>query len=307
MADLVPVHPKVTVAPRADGLKVTLAPVPGGLTVNKQGRPLLQPPFVFQCPPLEQFEIVHTQNFGTYDTIDDDQFIRRGSRQLDTWTFDTLVMYLGVTDAGYYAPSWVPNPTKEPKSQQYLDPNWYRGQLWDLHNAGAPFRYISAFAGGSILRRAFAVLTGFTEVYKHGEGDAIYFTGVSFSEWRDPGSATKPRGHTKLPAHVKFRLTNGIYIAYEANGGRVIPRHNKGKGTTLADLARWFYGDGTKWRQIAKANHLKGGDGNVAIFTHWYPRRLAHGKPNVTMTVPQQAKPPSTPRTAPVGASLTFP
>ena len=141
---------------------------------------------MFQCPPLEQFAIAHTQNFGTYDTIDDDQFIRRGSRQLDTWTFDTLAMYLGVTAAGHHAPSWVPYPTRSRRASSTTT-RVVRGQLCDLHNAGSPFRYISAFRD-SILRRTYAVLTGFTEVYKHGEGDAIYFTGVSFSEWRDPGS-----------------------------------------------------------------------------------------------------------------------
>jgi hypothetical protein len=294
---LVPVHPLVTQAPRADGLKVTLSAIGNGLTVDKQGRPLLPQPFVFQCPPLEQFQVTHAQNFGTYDTIDDDQFIRRGARSLDTWTFDTLVMYLGVDAVGHHAPSWVPYPTREPHSAQFYSPEWYRGQLKDLHDAGSPFLFEAAFHRSSMARRSFAVLTGFSEVHKHGEGDTIYFTGVAFSEWRDPGDASKKRGHTKLPAHVRFRITGGHYIAYEANTGHTVPTR-KG-GTTLADLARWFYGDGTRWRLIASANHLKGGDGNASIFSHWYPHRLAHGKPNVTMVVPQQPPKHSSPRTAP--------
>ena len=283
----------------ADGLKVTLAAIGNGLTVNKQGRPLLPKPFVFQCPPLEQFEIVHAQNFGTYDTIDDDQYVRRGSRQLDTWQFDTLVMYLGVDENGKYGPSWVPHPTKEPGTSQYRAPEWYRDQLTDLHNAGSPFLYTAAFKNSTTIRRGYAVLTGYTETYKHGEGDAIYLTAVTFSEWRDPDGATpKPRGHTKLPAHVRFRITNGLYVAYEANTGHTIPRRGK-LGSTLADLARWFYGDGTKWRQVAKANHLKGGDGNTPIFKHWYPHRLARGVPNVTMTVPKEPPKPGSARTPP--------
>ena len=254
-------------------------------------------PFVFQCPPLEQFQITHAQNFGTYDTIDDDQFLRRGSRQLDTWTFDTLVMYLGVDAQGNHGPSWVPHPTREPGSQQYYAPEWYREQLVSLHDAGSPFWYTAAFPRSTRIRRTFAVLTGFSEVYKHGEGDAIYFSGVSFSEWRDPGDASKPRGHTKLPAHVSFRITSGHYIAYETNTGHTIP--HKGSATTLADLARWFYGDGTKWRLIAKANHLKGGDGNAFIYSHWYPHKLANGKPTQKMLVPKEPPKPSSPRTAP--------
>lgn len=284
-----------------DGLKVTLSGLGNGLTVNKAGRELLPVPFVFQCPPLEEYSIAHAQNFGTYDTIDDDQFIRRGSRQLDTWQFDTLVMYLGVDANGNYSPGWVPHPTREPNSSQYYRPEWYRDQLWDLHDAGSPFRFVAAFTRSTTIRATYAVLTGFSEVYKHGEGDAIYFTGVTFTEWRDPGGATTPRrGHTKLPAHVKFRSTGGHYIAYEANTGVTIP--HRGTATTLADLARWFYGDGTKWRLIAKANHLKGGDGNALIFSHWYPHRLSGGKPNVTMTVPQQPKQPNSARTSPATA-----
>ena len=231
----------------ADGLKITLSKIGGGLTVNKQGRPLLTKPFVFQCPPLEEFQIAHSQNFGTYDTIDDDQFIRRGSRQLDTWQYDTLMMYLGANAQGHYGPSWVPYPTKEPGGTQYYSPEWYRGQLWDLHDAGAPFRFVAAFHQSTTIRRAYAVLTGFSEVYKHGEGDAIYLAGVTFSEWRDPGDATAPkkRGSTKLPAHVKFQITGAVYLAYDANTGLLIaPPHAKPSPTTqyrdtrLSDLAQ---------------------------------------------------------------------
>ena len=283
-----------------DGLKVTLSALGNGLTVNKQGRALLPKPFVFQCPPLEEFQIAHTQSFGTYDTIDDDQYSRHGSRQLDTWQFDTLAMYLGEDVQGHYAPQWVPYPTPEPTGNQYYPPEWYRQQLWDLHNAGAPFRFVAAFRLSTTIRRAYAVLTGFNEVYKHGEGDTIYFSSVAFSEWRDPGDATQPkkRGSTKLPAHVRFRFTAGRYVAYEINGGRNVPTRG-GAGTTLSDLARYFYGDGTKWRLIAKANHLKGGDGKTQIFKHWYPHRLARGKPNVTMVIPKEPPKHSTARTAP--------
>lgn len=290
---LVPVHPLPQEAPRSDGLKITLSGIGNGLTVNAKGRPLLPHPFVFQCPPLEEFQISHVFNFGTYDTINNDQFNRRGSRQLDTWTFDTLALYMGRDIHGHSAPSFVPYPTHQPHTDhQFYPPEWYRGQLVDLLTAGSPFRMVMAFHKSTTIRRTFAVLTAFNEVYKHGEGDSIYFEGVAFSEWRDPGDATKQKGkHTKLPAHVRFRFTGGRYVAYEANTGHRIPTRG-GKGTTLADLARWFYGDGTEWRHIAKANklgHIRSGSGNTPIFKHWYPHRLKHGKPNVVMKVP---KPP---------------
>jgi hypothetical protein len=288
---------------RSDGLKVTISAFGNGLTVNKQGRPLLPRPFVFQCPPLEQFTIAHQQNFGTYDTIDDDQYSRRGSRQLDTWSFDTLAMYLGVDAQGRYEPSWVPYPTRESHGLQYQAPEWYRKQLWDLHDAGSPFRFVAAFKRSTTIRRTYATLTAFNEDYKHGEGDVIYFSAVSFQEWRDPGDASqpKPRGSDKLPAHVRFRFTGGRYLAYDTETGRTIPARG-GAGTTMNDLARFYYGNASDWRLIAKANHLRGGSGLTQIYKHWYPHRISRGKPNATMTIPKQPHKPSPARTAPAKA-----
>lgn len=304
----------------AEGLALTISALPNGLTVNKRGRPLLPEPFVFQCSPLEQFEIAHQFNMGTWDTIDDDQFLRRGSRQLDTWSFDTLAMYLGVVDHRHRdrpTPTWVPFPKREPNGHQYRRPEWYRDQLVELHNAGAPFRFIAHFPHSTTIRRAFAVLTGFSEVYKHGESDTIYFAGVSFTEWRDPGDATKVK--IKLPAHVHFRRgergtnlltgerviipvsTGGVFVAFDTVTNLHVPMHGA-KGSTLADLARHYYGDHSKWRQIATANHLKGGSGSTPIFTHWFPHRFAHGKPNVTLTVPKLTQHEPTPRTPPANA-----
>lgn len=271
----------------ADGLKITISGIGNGLTVDKNGRPLLPVPFVFQCPPLEEFSIAHTFNMGTYDTIDDDQFLRRGSRQLDTWSFDTLSMYLGDDGYGHHRPGWVPYPTREPQGRQFQRPEWYKDHLVDLHNAGAPFRFVANFRNSTTIRRTYAVLTAFNEVYRHGEGDAIYFQGVSFQEWRDPKGVTVPsRGTVRLPAHARFRSVGGHYIAYDTASNRNIP-HAK-VASTLADLAHFYYGDPGKWRQIAKANHLKGGSSTSFIFSHWYPHRLTKGKPNVTMVIPKK-------------------
>jgi hypothetical protein len=271
----------------SDGVKLTISGIGNGLTVDKNGRPLLPVPFVFQCSPLEEFSIVHAFNFGTYDTIDDDQFVRRGSRQLDTWAFDTMAMYLGDDGYGNHRPAWVPYPTRESSGSQYQRPEWYRDQLWALFDAGSPFKFAAHFKHSTTIRRTFAVLTAFNEVYKHGEGDTIYFQGVSFQEWRDPRGQTVPsRGTLRLPAHVRFRSIGGHYIAYDTATNRNIP-HAKA-ASTLADLAHFYYGDASKWRQIATANHLKGGGSTSYIFSRWYPHRLSSGKPNVTMVVPRK-------------------
>lgn len=273
--------------PPPDGVKVVLSGF-GGLTVDRNGRKLLPQPFVFQCGPLEQYTLAHTFNFGTYDTVDDDQFARRGSRQLSTWQFDTLVMYLGVGSdkSKHYAPGWVPYPRKQPGGQQYYRPEWYVNQLRNLFVAGAPFRYVASFKGSTVIHRTYAVLTAFNEDYKHGEGDAIYLSGVSFMEWRDPRGTPPPRG-ARLPAHVKFRKSGERYLAYDIKTNRNVKTRSKTAGTTFNDLARDFYGDAGDWRTIAKANKCKGGSGSLPIFTHWYAK--SHRKlSSVTIVVPKK-------------------
>ena len=211
--------------PPPDGLKVTLSSI-GGLTQDKQGRALLPKPFVFQCGPLEQYTVAHEFNMGTYDTIDDDQFARRGSRQLDTWQFDTLAMYLGATkDGKHYLPGWVPYPTPMPGGQQYRRPEWYVEQLRSLFDAGAPFRYACAFKHSTTIHRTFALLTAFNEDYRHGEGDAIYLSAVSFMQWRDPrGSSTQhqSRAAAASPRHFKVNneVNNGPFLAWDDRSDR---------------------------------------------------------------------------------------
>lgn len=292
-----------------EGLQIALSAMPANLTVARNGRKLLQDPFVFQIPPLEEYQTARAYNHAMYDTINNGQFIRLGSRQSDTWSFDTLVMYLGVDRNGLSTPRWVPFPTAEKTGHQKRPPEWYVGQLTELLDSGAPFRYVAAFRNSTTVRRAWAVLTGFTEVHKFGEGDAIYLSGVGFAEWRDPGAATQPapRGSHKLPASVAFRqiktsLGKRIWVAFEFQGwqrgsskhgkqikgwGRQVPNRGE-RDSTLNDLARYFYGDASKWRWIALANNLRGGTGDSPIKNHWFPRR--HKNYPLTLVIPK-AKP----------------
>ena len=282
-----------------DGLKVTLSSI-GGLTVDKQGRSLLPQAFVFQCGPLEQYTVAHNFNMGTYDTIDDDQFARRGSRQLDTWQFDSLAMYLGSTNDGkHYLPGWVPYPTKMPGGQQYRRPEWYVEQLRTLFDAGAPFRYVCAFKDSTTIHRTFALLTAFNEDYRHGEGDTIYLSAVSFMEWRDPRGSTARHHHqqsARLPARVYFKesveIKGGPFIAWDDQVGQVGTDDVYKRPVTLCDLAHFYYHDPGEWRTIAQANKFHGGSGNAPIYQTWGPK--GSKKPTGWfLTVPQ--KPPRKP------------
>jgi hypothetical protein len=261
----------------AGGMKVTLSALANGLTKTPAGRKLLTEPFVFQVPPLEDFKITHAFNAGLYDTIANGQFSRWGSRQLDLWTFDTLVMYL----SGSALPSWAMYGVANPVNAGKYSPMWYRQQLWDLLNAGCPMGF-NAFMPGDegSARLASATLTTFSEEWKAGEVDCIYLTGVTFQEWRDPtvtetgASAPKPSPTPKpkpsptsvgLPSSGKLNSA-GVFVSAQGKtippqpaptGGAGLAPGGGPKPTTLADLAKAYYQDPTLWVAIADANGWK--------------------------------------------------
>jgi hypothetical protein len=266
---------------------------------------------VLQCGANENYTITRTFNSGVYDTIDDDQFARRGSRQLNQWTFDTLFLYLGADAQGNPSPNWVPFPRKEAKpgplpmvggigggypstGVQYERPEWYVGQLRDIFVAGSPFKYVASFPDGSIIQDTHATILSFNEEYRHGEADAIWFTAFTFQEWRDPRGKTQlPK--PKWPAHCKCRVGEPYkrFLYYDVTTPhKYIP--TKGKvaagqpGTTLHDLAKHFYGNAALWKTIAKANKLKGGTGDTPIHRKWYPKKIHNGVPTETITIPKK-------------------
>jgi hypothetical protein len=268
-----------------EGLKITLTDIPG-LSVDQYNRAIFGSPFVFQCGPMEQYTITRTFNMGSYDTVDDDQYSRRGSRQLNTWQFDTLFMYIGWDETNTLLPTWVPYP-----DEWHKEAEWYRTVLRNCFAVGAPFAYSASYSD-SLIHSTYATLMAFNEDYKFGEEDAIYFSGVSFQEWRDPRGSQQAAAslNAKLPAQVKFKIDPKVYrsIAYDVQTGTNVKTASTTKGTTFADLARAYYGDGSLWRTIANANGCKGGGGDSPIITTWYPVAKTGGKPTATIKVPNK-------------------
>lgn len=282
----------------AEGLLIKLSEIPG-LTVDGNGKRLLTSPFVFQCPPMNEFKVTRQYTFGNYDTIYDGQYTRRGSLQLKVWSFDTLAMYLGVNadNPHRHEPRWVPFANYDGKTfmqwqgqtigvNRPTTPEWYARQLANLHFSGAPFKFSASWAatksdfsldGASIepVILTNATLLQYDEDYKAGEGDAIYFEGCSFQEWKDPtikqSGLGKPKGATHLPAWVNLYPTG----ACRDSAGQRIP---KSGDCTLADLARHFYGEPSDWRLIARANHLTGGAANTKLIDFPRLRFPAHSR-----------------------------
>lgn len=324
-----------------EGLKITLSALPG-LTVDENGKQLLRQDFVFQCPPLEEFKVARAYVFGNYDTIEDGQFTRRGSRQLKTWQFDTLVMEMGTTTharngqfipAGRLAtadgrtdpavrlapqfdatarrsPGWVPFPVYDGSTRLPVPPAWFVKQLDAVHDAGCPFKLVASWAGGRddkafnqsadslgpVLNTS-AVMLGFTEGHKHGEGDAVYLESMSFSEWRNPTIARLGLGKSKQgPFKVKL-YNNGTGML---SNGKLLkgPNGNIDTGVTAAWLSKHFYGDPGFWRQIFKANRLSGGSANTRLVD--LPKfRALRGNADVKLTVIATLTIPALEATAP--------
>lgn len=297
----------------AGGMKLTLKPYKD-LTVGESGKKLIvqRDGFVFQCPPLEQFDVTRAFTTTNYDTIDNVQYSTIVSKSLKVFTFDTLIMELGVKTApnwhhhkkhhgppdlllpnppksspGHetvkdpfappkhkqkhpveanrpHAPAWVPYPAfNSPGSNNPVNPEWYVSQLDKLVNSCAPFKFTAAWP--NILKpglrthssqltpvlSCIAQLLSFDEVYKAGEGDAIYLSSVTFSEWRDPLQSQrglgKGGGAKGLPTSVVLH-----------SDGSVTHAGYRQKNATLNDLAKHFYHNHKDWKFIAQQNKIHG-------------------------------------------------
>lgn len=257
-----------------EGMKITLSGIGGGLTRDKAGKMLLPVPFVFQCPPLEEYKVTHAFSMGTYDTIEEGQFVRRGSRQLATWQFDTLVMGIAVNEPGTrQSPGWAAFPKFDrPGVPTALQ--WYVEQLVALHDAGSPFHFTAQFqsAPGAFdeayyalgpVTSMHALLLGFSQAHKHGEADAVYLEGVSFQEWRDPTITQRglggPPATDKPPTSCTLRQDGRVLTEKH----ELIPKQKR--HATLHDLSKFFYHHPAGWRNIATANNLHGGGANIGL------------------------------------------
>lgn len=295
----------------SEGMNITLSALPGGITVDLKGRKLLAQDFVFQCGPMEEFKVTHAFSSPNYDTIMDGQFTRSGGRQLKVWQFDTLAMEIGVhsSDPSRSAPGWVPfvkfdyGPPLAGGgiNRVPVPPEWYLQQIVTIADAGCPFRFTAHMPGkpGGTFHQTSAsfepvlsvpaVLLSFDEGRKAGEGDAIYLTGVSFQEWRDPRVSQRGLGSTKPkakkhgspsdtpPTSVKL-YPNGVCVTHLGKEIPIPPEKNTittgptsvvpsfgPRDCTLADLARHFYHNPADWRVIAKANGLTQGGANMPL------------------------------------------
>lgn len=209
---------------------------------------LLDSPFYFQVPPLENFSRQMGYAHSEYDTLRSGQFSRPAGMQLRTWQFQTIFLDYEFSLAVY---GEVPNPLEA------------ADELEALLESGTPFKFYagsprlwgrSDFQQGSVP----VTLRTLQVDERAGEVDCRYID-VSLSEFRRPAISGRGFGNSRghigspyLPANLVVRL---------------LPENRD----TLYELARFYYGSASKWRVIAKVNGL---DVPPSVsLREWYMRR----------------------------------
>jgi hypothetical protein len=208
-----------------EGMHVVLTRVDG---VTDEG--LLETPYVFQLPPLEEFRAGEQFNFNDYDTLRVGQHSRPIGRALATVDFQTLFLDWDAT----YAIAVTNNPAGFAP-----DPRALAGDLRELLRSGTAFWL---WCGHPILYddpevAMYATLRTLQFTEKAGEPDARY-ADVSFTEWRAADIERSQRGKQLPTTHV-------------------VGRPPPGNPQTLRSLAVYYYnGRSSLWKLIKKANGL---------------------------------------------------
>lgn len=239
---------------------------------------VLRSPFMFQCPPLDNFDEEMAFNHNDFMTAFGGERSRPAGVQLENYAFDTLF----VDDI----PSW--------SLQQDSIPHLIlvKRELRDIQNAGTPFHLIvhQLPLWGYYDVSCLATLRSMRPSQKAGESDARYFS-LSFKEYRDmrvdqrklTGGAVGGGGGGGGGGDW-VRLPGGL----QGGGGGGGPTRTlqvsqlPDSRASAALLAKQFLGGASNWRQIAAvvSNGLTNVGPNDDLRTHFA------GDPMKKITIP---------------------
>ena len=206
------------------GIYVVMSPIKG---LTPSGVFPGEKAFAFQCPPMNQFGEDGSVNFDDYDTVGKEQHSQGLSRALRTVAFDTIFcdyepeFALAHDGSGVY-----------PAQRALKD-------LCAIRDARSPFHLVAHQSNYQSDFEVDYAATLRSVSWNMQEPDA-YYVSVSFTEFSTPDIQefiAGSRHHPHLPASLPV--------------ARIPSNRN-----TLAKIAKFYYGDPSKWRVVAAANGM---------------------------------------------------
>lgn len=217
------------------GLYVVMAPItdltPAGVFPGEQ-------PFVFQCPPMNEFGETGAYNHQDYDTISSGQHTQSLGRQLRTVQFDTIFL------------DWQPEFSFAHDTSGVYPAQQAVKDLCTIRDHGKPFHLLAHQSNAQEKYEIdyAATLRQVSWKIQAGEVDAYYVT-VQFTEFSTPDireMIAGSSGNAGLPASLPVAS---------------LPTNRN----TTAKMAKYYYGDPTKWRIIAARNGITSISQNTVI------------------------------------------
>lgn len=234
--------------PKTEGMRITFTPIAG---VTASG---LFPfgKFVFQAPPLNQFEEQFAYNHNDFMTAFGGERSRPGGAQLETISFETLWLDDGSAN---HAPSWA-------LLEKAIDPLKAKAALKKILMSGSPFHLLVQHGIGNGWGQTEVdmdvTMRSFTPMEKEGEPDSRYFS-IQLREWR-ASSVTAQRLKGQGAAHGSSKL---------GPHGKTLSAASLPASATLQSLSKKYYGTATHWQAIAKASGIKGVGPTTKLRAHF--------------------------------------
>lgn len=237
------------------GIYVLMRPVKG---LTPSGVFPKNHPFAFQCPPMNEFGESGAYNHADYETIAAGEHTTSLGRQLRTVSFETIFLD--------WEPEWslVHTKVKDPDQTGRYPAQAAIKDLCRIRDRGKPFHLMAHQSNWQAKFEVDYAATLRQVDWKvvAGETDSYYVT-VSFKEFSTPNIQEFLVGRNQHP-----RLPASLLVAK-------LPKNRN----TLAKLAKFYYGDPSRWKVIAAKNGLAKVPPNAVL-----TRKLVH-KTRITVPV----------------------
>lgn len=242
-------HPQLG---RADGLRIRLSRIKG-LTRGKAAE-LLREPYLFQCPPMDEFGYTTGFNHTKSPNYRGDEYAQRGGTVLKTMTFKTLIVEWGrfVTEPRFAVAAM-------------------KDDLEKIAEAGYPVQLLATHQYGTSPEFNRPVIIESVAVTEQsGEEDARYLD-ITISEYNlsEVERDAIKKGASKYPVTVVLHK-NGSAGIKDGSKTKKIKGLRDDKSVTLTELAKAIYGKPSLASHIAKTQKppIKNFGNNTPLIKH---------------------------------------